>query len=186
MIQWKPFGPVVTAVLAIGAGAYLQYSHNQKLAEARAETYAAVEAYNAARAQALGYEIIAVAADQRADSIEQARATAAPARAAVVKAAPAPCKPAIDALQAENSDLKDELAARKDAFTQQKQATAVLAPAADHVADAAKNLADKTKPSFWSKVKPDVSVNATVGIDPQHPERGVQKVVGVGLSWKVL
>jgi len=186
LIQVKPFAPWITAVAAILLGAYFEYSHKQQLAAARQETYDAVAAYDAARTQALGYEIVAIEATQRADSIEAARAAAAPARAAIVKAAPAPCKPAIDALTAENTELKQEVAARKDAFTEQKQATAVLAPAADHVADAAKNLADKSGPSFWSKIKPDVGLGATIGVDPEHPTDGVKKVVGVTFSWKVL
>jgi len=184
MIKWRPFSPWLTAILAIGMGAYLQYNHNTQLAAARQETYDAVSAYKAAKTEALGYEIVALAATSRADSIEQARAKAAPARAAVVAAAPAPCKPAIDALEAENAQLKEEAAERKDAFAEQKQATAALAPAADHVASAATNLANKSKTSFWSHLKPDVGLGATAGIDPATGKFG--KTVGITVSWKVL
>jgi hypothetical protein len=186
LIQWKPFAPWLTAVLAIAMGAYYQHSHNQQLAEARAETYVAVEAYQEARQQALAAEILAATAQSRADSIEQARVVAAPRVAAIVKAAPDTCKPVIAALQGQLAQAESELQARKDAFTEQKQATAILAPAADRVADAATNLANKSKPSFWSKVKPDVGLGATIGLDPEHPTDGVKKVVGVTVSWKVL
>ena len=186
MIQWRPFAPWLTAALAILLGAYFQHNHNEQLAAARQQTYDAVAAYKTARTEALGYAVAALEANQRADSIEHARTTAAPRVAAIVKAAPDTCKPVIAALQGENQQLKDELASRKDAFTEQKQATAVLAPAADHVAEAATHLADKSKTSFWSKLKPEVGVGAYVGIDPTHPERGVEKGVGVTVSWKVI
>lgn len=184
MIQVKPFAPWVTAVIAIALGAYFQHTHNQQLAEARAETYVAVEAYQDARQQALAAEVLAADAESRADSIQQARAAAAPRVAAIVKAAPDTCKPVIAALQGQVAQLEAEAQSHKDAFTEQKQATAVLAPAADHVAAAATNLANKSKASFWSHLKPDVGLGATAGVDPATGR--FAKSVGVTVSWKVL
>lgn len=184
MIQVKPFAPWLTAVLAIALGAYFQHTHNAQLAQARAETTIAVEAYHAAHTQALGYELVALAAETRADSIEQARAAAAPRVAAIVKAAPDTCKPVIDALQGQVAQLQAEAKGRKDAFSEQKQATAVLAPAADHVAQAATNLVKASKPSFWAHLKPNVGLGATVGVDPASGK--FSKTVGVTFGWKVL
>lgn len=184
MIQWRPFAPWLTAALAIGMGIFYQHNLTTKLAVERAKTEAAIDAYVDAKREALGLEIVALQANQRADSIEQARAAAAPRVAAIVKAAPDTCKPVIDALQGENKQLQAELNARKDAFTQQKQATAVLAPAADHVAEAAHDLVKASKPSFWSHLKPDVGLGATAGVDPTTGKFG--KTVGITVSWKVL
>src|SRR6476469_6260547 len=101
MTKWRLSAPWIVVGLAvgiIGTAVYSTHNHDQNLAAARDSTRAAVASYEDARDRAMAFEIQANEAWSLADSVQNARVKAAPARAAVVKAAPKECQPAIDSL----------------------------------------------------------------------------------------
>jgi hypothetical protein len=183
MIRWKPFSPIVTALLAILAGFYIQHRTNEKVAEARTFAVAAVRAWNDEVSRADSLETVAQAANARADSIEHARKIAAPARAAVVAAAPDTCAPAIAALEAERDQAIAEADARKVAFQGEKEAAAGLRTAGAAVADATTELAKASKPSFFARLIPKIGVGGAASISAI--DRRPDAVIGITLSWEI-
>lgn len=194
-MQWKPFGPVATAVLAVLAGLWLQFHHNQDLAAARAETEYAVAVAKVALAygdsmSSIAAEASAAAAEQayQADAAERARKAAAPARAKIVAAAPDTCRPAIAALTAERDEAVAEAAGWHQAYQEQLRATAALQsaqdslrPATEHLANAATTLVKKSGESFWHRITPQFGIGGTVGIDPTTGK--LAKAIGPTLTW---
>jgi hypothetical protein len=188
-MQWRPFSAVVTAVLAVLAGTFFQIKHDRDLAVARAETQAA------RKTAALAVDVMTVALDYA--EIQTAKADAAEAKAArhiVLARVPLPqlpdtCAPAVIALAQADSAYESEHQAAQElrsGLDTVVTAAVPLVAATEHLSDAAESLVKASKPSWLARLKPDVSITATVGIDPLHPEQGIKKVVGVGFGWRIL
>lgn len=72
--------------------------------------------------------------------------------------------------------LQAQVDTLKPALMQSLAANAALRAASNRLVQASKR-------TFWDALVPKPSLNATVGVDPFRPEAGIQKVVGIGLSW---
>lgn len=177
-IRWKPFGPYITATLAILASLY--YNHTKDVALEKYRAVAEVALVNQDHAMVIADQMTADAAQAtaRADSIEHARAITAPAVAKIVAAAPDTCKKVIAALQGQLAQAQAEAQGRKVAYQDQKEATAVLKPAATDLADATKGL---IKASHHSMLIPHFGVGVTAGFSAI--DRRPDVVVGVTMSW---
>lgn len=177
-ISWKPFGPYITAVLAITASLY--YNHTKDAAVEKYRAVAAVALVNQNHAMDIADQMTvnAALANVRADSIEHARAVTSPAVAKIVAQAPDTCKRVIAALQGQLAQAQAEAQSRKVAYQDQKEATAVLKPAATDLADATKGL---IKASHRSSLIPHFGVGVTAGFSAL--DRRPDVVVGVTMSW---
>lgn len=200
---------LIVTVVSVLLGAWLAYSNFKyagKLAEARAEAQSYSKEAKAASA-ASGLALVAAAEDSaRADKAEQAaqahaaRARALQAQLAMAKTAATPDTAAIIAQALDERDLAVQAGeAWMNAFVEQEKATASL-QSANHkltvaleseraasgkLQGATDKLVKASKRSFWDRFAPKLSINATVGVDPLHPEQGIKKVVGIGGSWSL-
>lgn len=182
MIRWKPFGPYVTALLAILASLYYNHKQNEGLERERATAEAAVYVMHEALGRADSLTIVAAEANARADSLESVRVVSKPAVARIVATAPDTCGPVIAALTAQLAQAEAEAATRDTAYQQQKAATAALQPPAVHLADATAGLVKATRPSFLSRLVPTFGVGGAAGISAL--DRKPDAVIGVTVSWR--
>lgn len=182
MIRWQPFGPYLTAAFAILASLYYTHTTDSRLQEAREAARTAVYVMHEAVQAADAAETRAQAAEARADSIQAVRLAAHPKVAAAVAAAPDTCRPVIAALEGERDRAVAEAGEARKALAARREATAALRPAAHNLADAATALVKRSRPSFLSRIAPDVGVGAAAGVSVT--DRRPDAVIGVTLSWR--
>lgn len=205
----------IIAALAVLLSGFLMYSnwkYSGKLAQARAVTQLAIDEAKAANAASERAELVAEEAQVAADRAHWEAAThaedakAARAKLAAIRAAIPTGATTLDTLAARIAASREsttvalqEAYSWQLAYESQLEATARLQAAVDTLAPAlqaeraasqklqggAQTLVDATGDSFWKRLVPKLSINATVGVDPLKPQEGIKKVVGIGGSWEL-
>jgi hypothetical protein len=181
MPRWLKYLSIAVAVLL---GAFYLHTQQGKLAEARGAAKQALASAEHQKHRADSLEAIGQAHAGRADSVTRELKVANKKANVAIVAAPDTCDQYIAAV-ANARDLAVETADHwRVAFDAEKQAAAVLRGTLRDVGDASKQLVKQSKPSFLSRLTPDVGLGATAGVDPFTREPAV--AVGVTLSWEIL